>query len=62
MKLNHTLVIRMGATEWTVTVLHQGAPHRFDMRKLDKATRRQVIFKVVEGVRIMRDQREREAA
>jgi hypothetical protein len=59
MKSKHTLVIRMGATEWSVTVLHQGATHRFDMRKLDAKTQRQVIFKVVEAVRIIRDNQEK---
>lgn len=58
MKTKHTLVIRMGAAEWSVTVLHRGIEHRFDMRKLDTKTRRAVIFKVVEAVRIMREHRE----
>jgi hypothetical protein len=61
-KSNHTLVIRMGAAEWSVTVLHQGTKHRFDLRKLDAPTRRHVIFRVVEAVRIIRDSREKEAA
>lgn len=53
-----SLIIRMGASEWSVTAIHNGVPHKFDMRKLDTKTQRQVIFKCVEAVRIMRDGRE----
>jgi hypothetical protein len=54
----------MGAAEWSVTVIHDKtkAPIKFDMRKLDAKTQRQVIFKVVEAVRIIRDNQEKKAA
>jgi len=56
------MVIRMNAGEWSVTVLPGTKQEaRFDLRKMDKATRRTFIFKCVESFRIHRDNMARAA-
>lgn len=55
MKQQPNMVIRMNASEWSVTVFHENTATTFDLRRMDKETRRKVIFKCVEAFRIHRD-------